>query len=246
MNKKQLIASWVMVIKKGLENKRDIIQVISIFLQSIALLFAVIAIIVSWCYGQMQINQMRKIEENKRFLATESLIYELEQNKNWVGQFITDYEKGAHSGRKLADQVILYTWAWNPPQLVNYENYLVIACNGDKELAIKIINLYSRLESCKVIVHFIHELIINNAEAKIIIEYNEKLKNFCEEIRNYFDEPIGKLKFIAKHGSADTALIDDVGGLKLIPSGTGAYNQIFIEGKRRRGQNEKAVSERPN
>ncbi len=52
------------------------------FLTITMIIIMIITIKVMWCTTQRQINEMRKIENDKRIIAAESLIYELEQNKN--------------------------------------------------------------------------------------------------------------------------------------------------------------------
>lgn len=199
----------------------------------IGIAVGLITIIVMWQLAQKQIKQIRKIEEDKRLIGVESLIYELEQNKNWVHQFIHDYAVGGHKG-KIDKNTFIYSWVWNPPQLIAYENYFTIACGYDKELAIKIINLYSRLESCKVIVHFIHELLINNAGEKII-RYNNGLKDICSEIRNSFDEPITKLKSIVQRNNSMEPAVRDLlalgstgGDSQIATSSSGTYGELQI------------------
>ena len=153
-------------------------------------------------------------------IAFHALVYELEQNRNWVKQFINDFDVGAHKG-KTDKNILTFSWIWNPPQIVAYESYLNLVCGNDEKLAIKIINLYSRLESCKIIVHFIHELIINNAGEKII-EYNERLSKICVEIKDSFIEPIEKLKIMKENSSFNkTTLLDH---RSLLPTGTGTFD----------------------
>lgn len=223
------------------------------FVMIIGIIVAFVTILVTWKLTQKQINEIRKIENDKRFIGVESLIFELEQNRNWVLQFIHDCVKGGHKG-KIDNDVLLYSWVWNPPQLIAYENYLSIACGGDKELATKIINLYSRLKSCQVIVHFIHQLFINNVEDKIT-KYNDSLEKICLVIKNSFNEPIEKLKSIAEnfnpsnerqHGSAVSLDISDYGTATHSPT----YKASVTEGtislpKIITGDEEKTIKREP-
>lgn len=173
------------------------------------------------------LDEMRKREDEEKQIAIDSLTGELEQNKAWVHQFIHDCKEGAHLGKNGQ-----YSWAWNPPKLNAYEKYLTIACGGDKGLSIKIMNLYSRLESCGGIVNNILGLLNNSSKvndsetAAKIIKNNEDIENFCSEIQNSFDEPIKKLKSMAQQKKSNKAAEDE---LHFISSGSGvATSTLFI------------------
>ena len=171
-----------------------------------------------------QINEMQKMKNEDKQIATDSLIEELEQNKAWVYQFIQYCEIGDHLGKNGP-----YSWNWNPPKLNANEKYHVIACGEDKELSIKIINLYSRLESCESIVNVIRGLLNNSSmvsdtetRAKVI-KNNKDIEKICLEIQNSFDEPIKKLQSTIKGSNSNKTLVD----LEPIWSGTGV-GQIKI------------------
>lgn len=194
------VAQAIEIFNQGLSSVRSFLikPWLSPLIMIIGILVGLVTIIVMWKLTQKQINEVKKVEDYKRFIGVESLIFELEQNKIWVDQFIHDCGvEGGHKG-KIDKDVFLYSWVWNPPQIVAYENYLSIACSNNKELATKIINLYSNLKSCQIIVHFIHQLFVNNSEGKII-KYNDNLEKICLGIKDSFNEPIEKLKSIAEN-----------------------------------------------
>ena len=153
--------------------------------------------------AQEQINEMRKIEEDKRLVATESLLKELQYNHDVVASYIQHTEEGANV-RKPG----VYSWEWNTPQFGAYERYLPVISRGDLEFSRKIASLYSQLESCKTIVLYIHQLLAGNALEKYIItnghllleqevkKYNSQLYDVSKNIKNSFDEPITKLSNI--------------------------------------------------
>jgi len=173
----------------------------------IAIIFGVfrseVSAIVTSFWGWKNIKESRRKSNNERALATESLILELKQNKDWVHSFINHVEVGDHLGKKEINGARV-SWDWNSPQLTAYEKYLAIACNGDKKLAIKIMNLYTHLRSCNTMVHFIHELAINNPDKKLMIieetaEYNKRIYDQCVGMRNDFDDPINELQLKIQH-----------------------------------------------
>lgn len=228
-------------------NKPLFVCVVSVFLTGIVSWFIAINIFnkhktdskVQIDLAKKQLDELQKMKNENKQNAVDSLAIELEQNKAWVYQFIHDCEEGNHLGKNG----YRYSWPWNLPKLNAYEKYLTIACSGDKELSTKIMNLYSRLESCGVIVNSIHELLNNSSEVnnseitEKIIGNNKKVENFCLEIKDYFDEPIKKLESIAQHYDSSKELLknkEDLESihLELIQSGTGVSEAIFIEGKK--------------
>jgi D-alanyl-lipoteichoic acid acyltransferase DltB (MBOAT superfamily) len=175
------------------------------FIQIIVLFLMFVTIVETTSSAQEQINEMRKIEEDKRLIATESLFKELQYNNDVVASYIQHTEEGANV-RKPG----VYSWEWNIPQFGAYERYLPIISQGDLEFSRKIVSLYSQLESCKTIVLYIHQLLAVNALEKYIItnghqlleqevkKYNSQLYDISQNIKDSFYEPISKLSNIIK------------------------------------------------
>lgn len=166
----------------------------------IVLIIMIITIIASWFLTQRQINAMMQIEDDKTTIAIQSLIQELEYNRNIIHEYIDHSEKGANLGKEGG-----YSWDWNVPHFGAFERYFIIACKGDKELAIKIEAIYSKLEACKTIVYYIHHLLASSSLEKYVITqggellmkevtaYNYHLNNISKDIQNSFKEPLQRL-----------------------------------------------------
>jgi len=183
------------------ESRSNLIQIIVLF-------FMFVTIIETTGSTQEQINEMRKIEEDKRLVATESLLKELQYNNDVVASYIQHTEEGAN-----VKKAGVYSWEWNVPQFGAYERYLTIVSREDLELSRRIVSLYSQLESCKNIILYIHQLLADNALEKYIItnghqlleqevkKYNSQLYGISKNIKNSFVEPIAKLSDIIKANS---------------------------------------------
>jgi hypothetical protein len=160
----------------------------------IVVIIMILTIITSYFFTQRQINEIRQIENKRRIVGVESLLYELEINKAWVKQFIKDCgQEGGHLKPSA-------TWVWNPPQLMEYEKYFSVVCSGDSKLTYNLVSLYSKLKSCEIITYFIHTL--KSHEGMSIVDltadYNEKLYHICCSINDSFDEPIRSLEHLKK------------------------------------------------
>lgn len=204
---------------------------IQIIIGAISLLISLIFMVSAVSIACRQLTKMRQTEDGKINNARMSLAIELEQNREWVKQFIDDSEKGVHLGRNGT-----YSWVWNPPVLTAYENYLTIACGENMELKTKIIELYSKLKSCEVILQRVYEVLSNNFDKKIteekIIGFNEYIKNICEsmyskkheplEKRDLFDEPIRKLMQNDTNNTGN----DDKQISEFLSSGTGSTGHL--------------------
>lgn len=151
------------------------------------------------------IEAMGRIEKDKQRIAIQSLLLELEYNKDIVNQYREHCKKGGHLGTHENKEIC--TWELVSP---NFENYklLALACYSDAELAEEINCIYSGLEECKIIIMQIHQFWSNNLMIKEtipngrnlltqeIIKYNGYLLQACEKIINSFDNSVNKLKFI--------------------------------------------------
>jgi len=171
----------------------------------IAVLVILIPIIAAYSFTLWQINEMRNIEKEKRIIAIQSLILELEYNKDLVNQYIEHCKKGGHLG--VPENKKIYTWELVSPNFENYK-HLILACYSDMKLAKEINGIYSGLEECKIIINQILQFWGNNLMIKEtipngrdllkqeIIKYNGYLLGACEKIINSFDNSIIKLNLI--------------------------------------------------
>lgn len=162
----------------------------AIFVQIFVLFLMFVTLTETINASQEQINEMRQIENEKKLVAVEALLYELEINKMWVKQFIKDCSpEGGHLKPNA-------TWVWNPPQLVSYEKYFSMVCSGDSKLTYSLVSLYSKLKSCEIITYFIHTLKSHEGISTVDLtaDYNEKLYHICYSINDSFDEPIRSLE----------------------------------------------------
>lgn len=145
-----------------------------------------------------QIDEMLKIENEKRLIAIQALIEELKYNKEVIKWYIQHSEEGANINLEKKG----FSWEWNPPHFGAYEQYLGLACSKNIGLALKITSLYAKLESCKTIVYYIHQLLANNLiEVKVITggdqlleqhvkNFNKQIYDISREIKDSFDELI--------------------------------------------------------
>jgi len=148
-----------------------------------------------------QITEMRNIEYEKRIIAVRALIEELKYNKDVISWYIQHSEVGGNVDPNKKG----VNWEWNPPHFIAYSQYLNIACGENIELAVKITSLYGKLESCKTIVYYIHQLLANNIiEVKVITNgdalleniiriFNKQIYDISKEVSPLFDELITEL-----------------------------------------------------
>ncbi len=167
-------------------------------------LIPILAILIGYWYVILQINAMKEIEKEKRIIAIQSLIIELEYNQ----QIVEGYKQHAEEGNNLGKSGVGYSWEWNSPSFGNYQ-YLIHACYTDMDLAHKITVIYSKLQACEVIVNYIHQLLASNIQIKNqvingrnllqqeVISLNNQLWNIGKEMLGLFAEPIEKL-FVIK------------------------------------------------
>ena len=153
-----------------------------------------------------QIAEMRNIEEEKRIIAVQALVEELKYNKDVITLYIQHSEEGGNVDPNKKG----VSWEWNPPHFTAYSQYLNTACGKNIELAVKITSLYGKLESCKTIVYYIHQLLANNIiEVKtitggdILLEnivkvFNKQICDISKEISNQFDSLITELENLCK------------------------------------------------
>ncbi len=170
----------------------------------ITILVVLIPVIAAYIFTQWQINEMWNAEKEKRIIAIQSLILELEYNKDLVNQYIEHCEKGAHLGAVTAENKDIYTWELVSPNFENYKN-LALACYSDVKLAKDITEIYSGLEECKIIVNqilqfwgnnlVIKETVINgkNLLKHEIIKYNGYLLASSKKIITFFESSINQL-----------------------------------------------------
>ena len=168
----------------------------------ITVLIILIPVAAAYFFTQYQINEMRNVEKEKRIIAIQSLVLELEYNKDLVNQYIEHCRKGAHLGATENKEIC--TWELVSP---NFESYklLTLACYSDMKSAKEINGIYSGLEECKIIINQILKFWGNNLMIKEtipngrnllkqeIIKYNGYLLKACEKIINSFDDSISKL-----------------------------------------------------
>ena len=76
----------------------------------ITVIIALVSIIAAFIFTLLQINEMRKAEKGKRIIAIQSLIFELEHNKDLVTQYIEHCTIGAHLGTQDGKEI--YTWEY--------------------------------------------------------------------------------------------------------------------------------------
>jgi len=165
-----------------------------------------ITVIAGFCFTQKQINAMRHIEKEKRTIAIQSLILELEYNKQLVNQYLQHCKDGGHldlSGKS-------YTWELITPYFENYQ-YLALACYTNIGLAKDITVIYSKLEACKVIIKqinffwanniIIKETVINGRQLlqSEIVKYNSYLLKACNDVVNLFDNVVKQLNSVKEH-----------------------------------------------
>lgn len=153
-----------------------------------------------------QIAEMRNIEDEKRIIAVWALIEELKYNKDVISWYIQHSEVGGNVDPKKKG----VSWEWNPPHFTAYSQYLNMACCENIELAVKITSIYGKLESCKTIVYYIHQLLANNIiEVKVITNgdtllenivkiFNKQIYDISKEIVSQFDDLITNLENLCK------------------------------------------------
>lgn len=169
----------------------------------ISLIIMLITVSAGFLYTQKQINTMKNIEREKRIVAIQSLILELEYNQQLVNSYIKNCKEGGHldlSGKS-------YTWELITPYFENYQ-YLALACYANINLAKNITEIYSKLETCKVIVNqinffwanniIIKETVINGKQLlqSEIVKYNSYLLNVSNDVMNLFNKAIKGLESI--------------------------------------------------
>lgn len=150
------------------------------FIQLIMVFLAAYSIVTTILYARKQINEMHKIEEDKKQIAIESLITELKYNNT----IINDYIQHAESGGTVTPKPGGIDIELDVLQTKAYETYLTIACGGGSRLAINIISLYMQLYGCKNIVSLLHQLIASNILNPYAVTNDQQLLN--EKIR-YFN-----------------------------------------------------------
>lgn len=167
------------------------------------LIIALLTVVIGYFFVIRQINAMKDIENEKRIIAIQSLIFELAYNKRIIEQYKEHSEVGNNLG-KTGDS---YSWELNSPLFGNYQ-YLIQSCYTDMKLAYKITAIYSKLQACEVIVKQVHQLIANNIQIKNqlidgrsllkdeIVTLNNQLWQIGSEIISSFDEPIRELSAI--------------------------------------------------
>lgn len=149
-----------------------------------------------------QIAEMRNIENEKRIIAVRALIQELKHNKDVVTWYIQHSEVGGNIDPNKEG----VSWEWDPPHFTAYSQYLNIVCVENIELVAKINDIYSKLETCKVIVYHIHELLANNIIMvktivngetllkSVIKKFNKQIYDVSIEIISQFDDLIINLE----------------------------------------------------
>jgi hypothetical protein len=153
-----------------------------------------------------QIDEMRKIEDEKRIIAISSLIEELKYNKEVIRWYIQHSEVGSNINPEAKG----FSWEWNPPHFAAYNQFFNTVTTENVELGIKIMTLYGKLESCKTIVYYIHQLLASNIiEVKVITNgeqllenivksFNKQLYDISKEVEGLFDELINGLGSFVK------------------------------------------------
>jgi len=170
----------------------------------IAVLIILIPVIAAYLFTQLQIKEMRNIEKEKRIIAIQSLVLELEYNKNLVTNYIKNCKDGGHLGNPDNRDC---TWEIVSPNFENYR-YLALACHSDIRLAREITIIYSRLEECRILINQIQQIWSNNLVIKEtvinggellkqeIFKHNGYLLNSSNKIVSLFDSSIVKLDTI--------------------------------------------------
>ncbi|MFA6349576.1 MAG: hypothetical protein WCY12_01445 [Candidatus Omnitrophota bacterium] len=163
-------------------------------------LIALFTVIIGYLFVKKQIVAMEEIEKEKRIIAIQSLIFELEYNKALIGE----YKEHSEVGNNLGKSGDSYSWEWNTPLFVNFP-CLIQACYTDIKLAQKITFIYSKLWACEIIVKQVHHLIATNIQIREaipngkallrneVVKLNNQLWDIGGEIVNLFDEPIKNL-----------------------------------------------------
>lgn len=113
----------------------------------ISLVVMFITVGAGFFYTQRQIDIMKNIEKEKRRVAIQAIIVELESNEKTLEAYAEHYEKGGHSGKETN-----YSWDLVAPSFNNYNLYLIQACYSDKTLAKEITSIYSIMEACKALI----------------------------------------------------------------------------------------------
>jgi len=122
-----------------------------------------------------QIAEMRNIEDEKRIIAIRALIEELKYNKDVISWYVQHSEVGGNVDSSKQG----VSWEWNSPHFTAYSQYSNMACG--EELAVRITSIYGKLESCKTIVYYIHQLLANNIiEVKLITNGDKLLENIVK------------------------------------------------------------------
>lgn len=162
----------------------------NIFIQLLILFLMYITLAETIRAGRMQVEETLRIEIVKKFSAIESLIYELKFNRDWVNQFIKDSVDGGHL--KPNATIVL-----TPPYLEAHKRLFGVGL-GNLKLERDLIQLYSSLHACEVLVNLILRLRAYEGITHLdqVPDYNQKLYDFCLKIAKDFDEPISFLERI--------------------------------------------------
>jgi len=170
------------------------------FVPLATLTFMTLAIFVALFCAHKQINETKTIENEKKLIAIYSLIEELKLNKRVIASYI----KHDTDGNNVSNRD-MFSWEWDSPQFGAYEKHLGLACRKDMETSKAIICLYFRLQTCKTIVGYIHQLMANSIIYKETVpnganllgtevrRFNKQLSNISNKIKSDFDVLIKKL-----------------------------------------------------
>lgn len=205
MNKKAVIFIIFIFVVFALYAIQETNVIKSSFLFNILQEFTSFLMLLSVILAGNQLYEIRKAEEKKDSMAVTSLIEEIKYNQKLIKECIQHSEVGANVTLKEGK----ISWEWNKPRLEAFERYGILACRNSPDIFKELSTLYENLESCKVIIEEIHQLVAVNLVAirreggnvyfqSEIGRLNKQLYEICKEVENSMHNLIIRLGLIIK------------------------------------------------
>lgn len=195
----------------------------------IAIFINFFAIVVGFFYVQWQIRTMRAIENEKRVIAIQALISELQYNKERLLEYIDHWWMGAHSYLTIVNGSSP-TYDLQTPRFINYEQFLPLACYDNESLAGRITEIYINCDACRALINQILNFISNNQlnknnspqalndYEKEIVKHNKQICEISKNTFNLFDKAISELMALKEsvHGKKNREARVDKKNIKRI------------------------------